>query len=122
VTDEALEGQDELQYPGALDVASWRREVHALYAAVRAEPDPATAHALWVDRRSRLFHEHPASPRREGQQLRHAAYDAAYRFVVEVEPVDAGDENPQQEWEFRSATDGIVPFTGFTSDWACSNR
>ena len=34
---------DELTYPSALDVASWRREVHALYAAVRAEPDPATA-------------------------------------------------------------------------------
>ena len=65
---------DELTYPSALDVASWRREVHALYAAVRAEPDPATAHGLWVDSRSRLFHEHPASPRREGQQLRHAVY------------------------------------------------
>nr|WP_202881640.1 DUF1684 domain-containing protein [Pedococcus badiiscoriae] len=79
-----------------------------MYAAVRAEPDPATAHALWVDTRSRLFQEHPASPRREGQELRHAPYDPAYRFVVEVEGV--GDA--QEPWEFRSATDGIVPFTG----------
>jgi uncharacterized protein (DUF1684 family) len=101
--------EEELQYPGALDVASWRREVHALYAAVRAEPDPATAHALWVDARSRLFLEHPASPRREGQRLRHAPYDPAYRFVVPVQ--DAG-ERGQEPWEFRSATDGIVPFTG----------
>ena len=108
VQDETLEGQDELQYPGALDVASWRREVHALYAAVRAEPDPVAAHALWVDTRSRLFVEHPASPRRDEQQLRHAPYDAAYRFVVEVEEV--GDE--QEPWEFRSATDGVVPFAG----------
>lgn len=98
---------DALTYPPALDVASWRREVHALYAAVRAEPDPATAHALWVERRSELFLDHPASPRREGQQLRHAPYDPAYRFVVEV-----GEVDDQEPWEFRSATDGVVPFTG----------
>lgn len=98
--------QDELTYPTALDIASWRREVHALYAAVRAEPDPGTAHALWVDTRSQLFATHPASPRREGQQLRHAAYDPAFRFVVPVEPAT------QERWEFRSATDGIVPFAG----------
>ena len=104
----ARQDDDELTYPSALEVASWRREVHALYAAVRAEPDPATAHALWTGARSRLFLEHPASPRREGQQLRHAPYDAAYRFVVEVD--EAGDD--QEPWEFRSATDGIVPFVG----------
>ena len=41
-------------------VASWRREVHALYADVRAEPDPAAAHARWVERRTALFDSHPA--------------------------------------------------------------
>ena len=102
------EPEDDLTYPPALDVASWRREVHALYAAVRAEPDPVTAHTLWVDTRSRLFVEHPASPRRDEQQLRHAPYDPAYRFVVAVEEV--GDD--QEPWEFRSATDGVVPFAG----------
>lgn len=112
VTDETLDEQDELHYPGVLDVAAWRREVHALYAAVRAERDPAAAHALWVDTRSRLFLEHPASPRVEGQQLRHAPYDPAYRFVVAVEPVADDDAKPQEPWEFRSATDGVVPFTG----------
>ena len=104
--------EDDFRYPGALDVASWRREVHALYAAVRAEPDPATAHELWVDTRSRLFLEHPASARREGQQLRHAAYDPAYRFVVGIDAVAADDPVPQQAWEFRTATDGAVPFSG----------
>jgi uncharacterized protein (DUF1684 family) len=97
---------EELTYPPALDVASWRREVHALYAAVRAEPDPARAHALWVDTRSRLFLEHPASPRRPGQRLRHAPYDPAYRFVADVTPAEL------DRWEFRSATDGVVPFAG----------
>jgi len=97
---------DDLAYPPALEVASWRREVHALYAAVRAEADPAAAHALWVERRSALFAEHPASPRRPGQRLRHAPYDPAYRFVCAVEPADL------DRWEFRSANDGIVPFAG----------
>lgn len=106
MSDDALDGQDELEYPPALAVAAWRREVHALYAAVRAERDPATAHALWVERRSELFAEHPASPRRPGQSLRHAPYDPAYRFVVDVAPAEL------DRWEFRSATDGLVPFAG----------
>ncbi|SDP19853.1 hypothetical protein SAMN04489867_1705 [Pedococcus dokdonensis] len=92
-------------------MASWRREVHALYAAVRAEPDPGTAHGLWVDGRTALFDTHSASPRVEGQRLRHAAYDPAFRFVVEVATVGEDDDRPQERWEFRSATDGIVPFT-----------
>jgi uncharacterized protein (DUF1684 family) len=97
---------DDFTYPPSLAVASWRPEVHALDAAVRAEPDPAAAHALWVDTRSRLFLEHPASPRRPGQQLRHAPYDPAYRFVADVTPAEL------DRWEFQSATDGTVPFAG----------
>jgi uncharacterized protein (DUF1684 family) len=91
-------------FPSALEVVSWRREVHALYAALRAEPDPATAHHLWVEARSRLFLEHPASPRNGDQQLRHAPYDPAYRFVVAIEPADP------ERWEFASSSDGVVPF------------
>ncbi len=105
MTDDRDDPED-LPRRSALETASWRREVHALYAALRAEPDPAAAHALWVDTRSRLFLQHPASPRREGQRLRHAAYDPSLRFVVPIEPAD------QEPWEFRSATDGVVPFTG----------
>ena len=92
--------------PAPLEVASWRREVHALYAAVRAESDPAAAHALWVDRRSRLFLEHPASPRRPGQELRHAPYDPAYRFVAPITPAEL------DSWQLSTATDGVVPFVG----------
>jgi uncharacterized protein (DUF1684 family) len=99
-----MSDQHEPEYPGALDVASWRREIHALYAAVRAEPDPVTAHALWTDTRSRLFLDHPASPRSGDQAMRHAAYDPAYRFVVSVEPAEP------ERWEFASASDGTVPF------------
>ena len=100
------EPDDEFVYPPALEVASWRREVHAVYAAVRAEPDPAAAHALWVEGRSDLFDHHPASPRRPRQRLRHAAYDPAFRFVAPVVPTEL------EPWTFQSATDGPVPFAG----------
>ena len=33
----------------SLQLADWRARVAALYAAVRAEPDPAVGHRLWRD-------------------------------------------------------------------------
>lgn len=85
-------------------VASWRRSVHDLYAAVRAEHDPATAHATWAAERSALFETHPASPRQPGQALRHAAYDPAFRFVLPLLPADP------ERWAPQTGTDGAVPF------------
>ncbi len=85
-------------------VTSWRREVHDLYAAVRAEPDPATAHAVWIAGRTRLFETHPASPRKSGQALRHAPYDPGYRFVVEPAPAEP------ESWAPTTGSDGVVPF------------
>jgi uncharacterized protein (DUF1684 family) len=87
----------------ALHVTSWRREVHALYAAVRAE-SPAAGHALWVEGRNQLFRSHPASPRTGDQQLRHAEYNPGYRFVVPIR-----DQTPER-WEVTTGTDGLVPF------------
>ena len=87
-----------------LDVADWRRRISSLYAAVRAEPDPPTAHLLWRHGRDDLLCRHPASPiptsERDGYGGADvAAYDRAYRFVVTVEPlepvirtVEAGDD------------------------------
>ena len=40
----------------------WRRQVAALYAAVREAPTPERGHALWRAGRDRLFAEHPDSP------------------------------------------------------------
>jgi hypothetical protein len=85
-------------------VASWRREVHGLYDAVRANADPAAAHAAWVEERTTLFHDHPATARQPGQELRHAAYDPAYRFVLPLEPADP------ETWDYTTGTDGVVPF------------
>ncbi|MEP6629836.1 MAG: DUF1684 domain-containing protein [Lapillicoccus sp.] len=86
------------------DVASWRREVVALYADVRDEPDSAAAHAMWVTRRVELFERHPASARQPGQTLRHAPYDPAYRFVVT--PTAAEPES----WRPTTGSDGEVAF------------
>jgi uncharacterized protein len=86
-------------------VASWRSEVHALYADVRANRDPASAHSRWVERRTALFGEHPASARQPGQELRHAPYDPAFRYLVEMLPTGP------EEWAPTTGTDGAVPFT-----------
>ena len=93
----------------AVAVADWRRRVHGLYADVRAAPSPEQAHALWVAGRSSLFEWHPASPRREGQALRHAAYDQVMRFTLPLLPAH-GSSGPD-EWVYGSGTDGDVPFT-----------
>jgi uncharacterized protein len=86
-------------------VASWRRDVHRLYADVRANREPASAHAAWVAGRTVLFDQHPASARQPGQTLRHAAYDPTYRFVVEMQPAEP------EEWAPTTGSDGAVPFT-----------
>ena len=47
--------------PAELDLLDYRRRVHALYARVRADPDPAHAFAAWVAERDDLFAHHPQS-------------------------------------------------------------
>jgi uncharacterized protein len=88
----------------SLETLDWRRQVFALYRAVREQPDPAAAYVLWSQGRQRLVTEHPASPNRESV-LRHAAYDPALRFEVEV---DSAVESARLE--IPTGTDGIVPF------------
>lgn len=91
----------------SLTLIDWRRRVAAIYAQVRAEPDPAAAHRLWVEERQWLFHEHPDSADRDAT-LRIAPYDAALRFVADVDTdVEA------QRLEIPTATDGVVPFERF---------
>ena len=74
-----------------LDVVDWRRQVLALYAAVRTSPDPATAHGHWQAGRDHLLVQHPASPvparsRATYSGADFADYDPAYRFVVPLLP------------------------------------
>jgi uncharacterized protein (DUF1684 family) len=75
-----------------LELTDWRRKVNELYAAVRADPDPAKGHALWREGRDDLFLHHPQSPLEADDPLCRTGisywpYDPAYRFEVEAEPV-----------------------------------
>jgi uncharacterized protein (DUF1684 family) len=94
----------------SLSLLDWRRRVHALYAEVRATPDPASAHARWRAARDDLLATHPDTPlapedRAGFTGLRVAPYDPAYRFEIEVDH----DVEPQR-LEVTTGTDGVVPF------------
>jgi hypothetical protein len=88
----------------SLDVLDWRRKVLDLYRDVRATADPVASHELWRSGREQLVREHPASPNRDSV-LRHAPYDASYRFDVVVDT-----DVERQRIEIATGTDGIVPF------------
>ncbi len=93
-----------------LTLLDWRRRVHALYARVRAAPDPAQAHDAWRAGRDELFATHPHSPllpeaRAGFTGLPVAAYDPAWRFEVEVEPA-----REPAHLEVPTGTDGTVVF------------
>ncbi len=76
-----------------LELADWRRETHALYDQVRAEPDSAVAHARWRAGRDRMFAGHPQTPLLPDSPLRTGGvpywpYDPSVRWSLAVEPAD----------------------------------
>lgn len=89
-------------------VRDWRRQMFALYDAVRAERDRAAAHRLWSEGRDELLATHPASPvpegERDGFRANVSPYDPDYRFEVQVEPAAA------ERREVPTPSDGLVPF------------
>jgi hypothetical protein len=98
----------------ALQVADWRRRNFALYAAVRENPDAASAHAAWRAGRDEMFATHPASPLmpedlRDFKGLPFEAYDPAWRFEASIVP-SAGLSEAERRMEVETGTDGIVPF------------
>jgi uncharacterized protein (DUF1684 family) len=81
-----------------------------LYAEIRREPEPATAHELWRHTRDELLRHHPESPlplaqRAEFPGARVAPYDRALRFELAVDQ----DLSPSRI-EFVTGTDGVVPW------------
>jgi uncharacterized protein len=91
-----------------LELASWRRLVGELYAAVRAEDDPRCGHALWRRGRDELFRSHPQSPLPPGDPLRATGlpywpYDPDLRFEVPLLPTDG------QMSLAVPASDGAIP-------------
>jgi uncharacterized protein (DUF1684 family) len=95
---------------GSLALLDWRRRVAALYADVRAEPDPATAHERWCTVRADLLKSHAESPVPAPERGRYAGpvvapYDPAFRFEATV---DTG--GVPARLEVPTGTDGEVPF------------
>jgi uncharacterized protein (DUF1684 family) len=77
-----------------LELADWRRRVFELYAAVRDERSPVTAHALWRAARDKLFREHPQSPLPQHDRLRDTGlpywpYNPSLRFALPVIRTDS---------------------------------
>jgi hypothetical protein len=90
-----------------LELADWRRQVSALYAAIRAETDPEVAWTHWCEVRDRLFRTHPQSPVPEAERGDATAptyygYDPALRTVAAVEVADAAT------FELPGSTSGHV--------------
>jgi uncharacterized protein (DUF1684 family) len=73
-------------------LADWRRQVAALYAAVRAmaETDPVLALTHWRTVRERLYRDHPQSPvpaaARAQFRALHFEHDPQLRFELVMEP------------------------------------
>jgi uncharacterized protein (DUF1684 family) len=94
-----------------LAVADWRRRVFALYQDVRAESDPAAAHALWRSGRDELLMTHPASPvPLDERPTYQGAQIGAYQPELRFEAIIDADVEPVR-WEVPSATDGVIPFS-----------
>lgn len=74
-----------------LELADWRRQMQALYTAVRAEEDPVDGHTLWRTGRDELFRRHPQSPLPVDDPLRETGlayepYDPGLRFELALQP------------------------------------
>ncbi len=96
-------------YPALWD---WRRRVSDLYGAVRSEPDARRAWALWRATRDRLFRDHPQSPLESEARIRFTGlpvfdYDPAFRFLVEIDPVEA---TPLSAEAGRDGALSLLPF------------
>jgi uncharacterized protein len=94
----------------ATSLLDWRRRVAAIYAEVRATPDPEQAHRTWQEARNELLATHPQSPVPPSERAAFtgvpvARYDPRLRFTAEVDT----DVAPVRI-EMSTGTDGLVPF------------
>jgi hypothetical protein len=91
-----------------LTLLDWKRRVFALYADVRADPEPARAWRRWREVRDELFREHPQSPltdeaRASFEGIPYFDYDPVARVLATVEPAQ-----PERR---EIATSGEHPYT-----------
>ena len=92
-----------------LELLDWKRRIFALYAAVRAEPDPLAAWRVWRSTRDELYRLHPQSPlepdAREGfAGLDYFDYDPALRLSARL------DDAPPAQDELPVSRDAPIRF------------
>ena len=92
-----------------LALLDWKRRVFALYAEVRATPDPEAGWRRWREERDDLFRNHPQSPRPGYDALAYFPYDATNRFYADVAPAE-----PERRL-IGSSGEEPVAFTRFAS-------
>lgn len=73
----------------ALTLLDWRRRVHEMYAAVRADPDHEAGWVHWRAARDELLRAHPQTPLPDDDPLRETGlpfwpYDPSWRFEAEL--------------------------------------
>ena len=85
-----------------LELLDWKRRIFALYAEIRADPQPERAWQRWRDVREDLFRSHPQTPSADAH-LSYFDYDPALRVHGTVEPA----EREQRE----IATSGEEPYS-----------
>ena len=95
-----------------LDLLDWKRRVFALYADVRADPEPQHAWQRWRETRDELFRDHPQSPlpaetRALFAGLRYFAYDPTLRVRARVEP------QPTEPVEIAASAASAIAFRRF---------
>ncbi len=98
--------------PPEIELLDFKRRVHALYAQVREETDPARAFAAWVAGRDELFAGHPQSAlppeRREGfEGLSYFAHDPGGRVEADVEVTE------RRRYDIPSSTGETMSFERF---------
>ncbi len=91
----------------------WRRQVAALYAAVRAEPDAELAWRYWRRTRDALYRTHPQTPIDPQplagfEGLPFFPYDKALRFLVHLDLL-----TDQTEERFTAGADGEIRMRPF---------
>jgi uncharacterized protein (DUF1684 family) len=97
-----------------LDLLDWKRRVFALYAEIRAAPDPSAAWVRWRHVRDELFSSHPQSPLPTDDRPRFSGlpffdYDPAARVLADVVPADPEHYDIATSGE----TEGSYGFTRF---------
>jgi hypothetical protein len=93
----------------ALELLDWKRRVFALYAAVRADPDPAAAWARWCATRDELFRGHPQSPLEEAARTGFAGL-AYYDYDPRLRLYAGLDAAPERDDELPVSRDAPIRF------------